>query len=175
MKNQALITFIEELSKIWGPLSSDLTKNAKGLLTDLVNNGKNEDWVTVLLENKEPHTIVHESKEHGFILQAHVEQKGDISPPHDHGNGWVIYATMQGQVEMGIFHRVIQPDGNLKVIQKDQYIQSPGQCDVYLQGDIHDTKSLEDNTLMLRLTSCDFMVEFEEGRLIRYLENNEKW
>lgn len=175
MKNQSLNTFVEELSKIWGPLSSELTKKAKVLLTELVTNGTEEDWVKDLLSKKEPDSVVYKSKEHGFILQAHVEQKGDVSPPHDHGNGWVIYATMQGQVEMGIFHRVIQPDGNLKVIQKNQYIQSPGQCDVYLQGDIHDTKALEDDTLMLRLTSCDFMVEFEEGRLIRYMENSEKW
>lgn len=175
MKNQSLNTFIEELSKVWGPVNSELTKKAKALLAELVTKGTKEDWVKDLLNKKEPATVVYQSEKHGFILQAHIEQKGDVSPPHDHGNGWVIYATVQGQVEMGIFHRVIQPDGNLKVIQKDQYIQTPGQCDVYLQGDIHDTKSLEDNTLMLRLTSCDFMTEFAEGRLIRYIENSEKW
>lgn len=175
MQNQSLKNFIEELSKIWGPLNSDLTKGAKKLLTELVINSVKENWVNELLKNKEPEAIVYKDDKHGFILQAHVEQKGDVSPPHDHGNGWVIYATLQGQVEMGIFHRVIQPDGNLKVIQKEQYVQTPGQCNVYLQGDIHDTKALEDNTLMLRLTSCDFMKEFKEGRLIRYLDNSERW
>ena len=175
MKNQALENFIIELSKVWGPLDSQLTKNSKYLLEELTINCKNEDWINELLKNKEPVTEVFKSQEHGFILQAHVEQKGDISPPHDHGNGWVLYSTVKGQVEMRIFHRILQPDGTLKVIQKDSYIQIPGQCSVYLEGDIHDTTAHEDDTLMLRLTSCDFNKEFEQGRLIRYLTNSEKW
>lgn len=175
MKNQALENFITELSEIWEPLSSKLTKNSKRLLEELTSSCINEDWVQELLENKEPVTEIFKSQAHGFILQAHVEQKGDVSPPHDHGNGWVLYATVKGQVEMGIFHRVCQPDGLLKVVQKDSYIQNPGQCNIYLEGDIHDTTTHEDNTLMLRLTSCDFNKEFEQGRLIRYLTNSEKW
>ncbi|MDW7548744.1 hypothetical protein [Pseudoalteromonas peptidolytica] len=175
MKNQSLNTFIEELSKVWGPVNSELTKKAKALLTELITKGTEEDWVKDLLSKKEPNTNVYQSEEHGFILQAHVEQKGDVSVPHDHGNGWVLYATMKGRVEMGIYHKVIQPDGTLKVIQKDLYTQKPGQCNIYLQGDIHDTKTVEDDTIMLRLTSCDFSKEVEEGRLIRFMENSERW
>lgn len=175
MKNQALNHFINEISQAWGPVNAELTKTAKRLLEELIVKGKNEDWVLELLENKSPDAQVYRNEEHGFILQAHVEQDGEMSPPHDHGNGWVIYATVQGQVEMGIYHKVIRPDGSMVVVQKDKYVQQPGQCHVYLEGDIHDTKTVADNTLMLRLTSCDFHQEFAEGRLVRFLENAEKW
>ncbi|MBU2970771.1 hypothetical protein KO527_15575 [Pseudoalteromonas sp. C2R02] len=175
MNNSALNQFIAEVSQIWGPLTSDLTKESKRLLEILAKACINESWVKTLLDKNEAESEIFRSKEHGFILQAHIEHKGDRSPPHDHGNGWVLYATVQGQVEMGIFHKIVQPDGTLKVIQKDKYIQQAGQCNVYLEGDIHDTTTHQNNTLMLRLTSCDFHQEFNEGRLIRYLSNSEKW
>lgn len=175
MKNRALHQFIEQVSAIWGPLNSALTKHCKHLLETLIKDGKNEDWVKQLLLDKAPVSELYRSEEHGFLLQAHVENAGEYSPPHDHGNGWVLYATVQGEVEMGIFHPVLTPQGQLNLVQKDKYVQRSGQCNVYLQGDIHDTKSLQDNTLMLRLTSCDFYQEFKQGRLIRYINNSEKW
>ncbi|MDK2596041.1 hypothetical protein [Pseudoalteromonas obscura] len=175
MKNQSLPIFIDALSKIWGPLTADLTKHSKQLLETLAANCRDEEWVHTLLVNKAPSTIVFHSEKHGFILQAHVEQQGDYSVPHDHGNGWVLYATVTGAVEMGVFHQVVQPDGTLTAVQKDKYQQRPGQCHVYLPGDIHDTTALQNGTLMLRLTSCDFEKEFSEGRLIRYIHNCDRW
>jgi predicted metal-dependent enzyme (double-stranded beta helix superfamily) len=175
MSNNALNKFTTELSSVWGPLSSSLTLKSKQLLTELTQNCLEEPWMQALITNKKPYHEVYRNEEHGFILMGHVEQKGDISPPHDHGNGWVLYSTVQGQVEMGIFHKVIKSDGQLSVIQKDSYMLEPGQCSIYLPGDIHDTTSLEDNTVMLRLTSCDFFKEVEEGRLVRFTNNDEKW
>jgi hypothetical protein len=77
--------------------------------------------------------------------------------------------------KMACSMKIFQSDSNLKVIQKDRYIQEAGQCNVYLEGDIHDTTIHEDNTLMFRLTSCEFHKELSEGRLIRYLNNSDKW
>lgn len=175
MKNEALHYFIKQVSKLWGPLSGELTKGCKQALARLIAEGKNEDWVKQLLLNKQAVAEVFRSDEHGFILQAHVESAGEYSPPHDHGNGWVIYGTVTGEVKMGIYHPVLTSTGTLKAVQKDLYVQTPGQCNVYLPGDIHDTETTEDATLMLRLTSCDFYQEFQAGRLIRYLDNSEKW
>lgn len=175
MKNSALNTFTTELSKIWGPITSPLTYQSKKLLEELTATCINEDWVQELLESKSPAKEIFRSEEHGFILMGHVEQKDDISPPHDHGSGWVLYSTVQGEVEMGIFHQIVTQEGQLNLVQKDTYSLKPGQCSVYLPGDIHDTTSLEDNTLMLRLTSCDFGQEIEQGRLVRYKSNFEKW
>jgi hypothetical protein len=64
MKNQALENFIIELSKVWGPLDSQLTKNSKYLLEELTINCKNEDWINELLKNRsfqKPRTWLHTS------------------------------------------------------------------------------------------------------------------
>lgn len=175
MRNASLERFISELTKIWGPLSSSLTIKSKRLLEELTTNCIDEDWVQDLLQNKLPEKEIYRSEEHGFILMGHVEKKGDISPPHDHGSGWVLYSTVMGSVEMGIFHRVFWQDGGLSIVQKDAYTLKAGQCSVYLPGDIHDTTTHENDTLMLRLTSCDFHQELREGRLVRYIHNCEKW
>ena len=174
MKNPALEKFKTELNRIWGPATSGLTKEAKRLLEELIVKCKDEDWVKDLLKEGLPYKEVYRSSEHGFILMAHIEQKGDVSLPHDHGDGWVIYATVSGQVDMGIFGKVVRNDGSFEIVQQDEYAQKDGQCSVYLPGDIHDTTTQIDNTLMLRLTSCDFFQELQEGRLSRY-ENVEKW
>lgn len=175
MKNDALNTFTTALEQIWGPLTSSLTHRSKQLLEQLTKDCINEEWIKALIANKDSVKEIYRSKAHGFVLMGHVEQKGDISPPHDHGNGWVLYSTVEGAVEMGIFNKIITADGQLNLIQKDQYELKPGECSVYLPGDIHDTTSLQDNTIMLRLTSCDFMEELSQGRLIRYMNSFEKW
>lgn len=175
MEKNALHHFIEELSKIWNPINSDLTKKSKQLLEELTQNCIGESWMNDLIENQYPAKEIYKSKEHGFILMGHVENEGVMSPPHDHGNGWVLYATVSGNVQMGIYHPIISQNGILNLVQKDSYVLSPGQCSIYLPGDIHDTKSLEDTTVMLRLTSCDFHKEFDEGRLIRYTNEVSKW
>lgn len=175
MNNTALNTFVTELSQVWGPLTSELTKQSKQLLETLAINCKDEDWLNDLAKNKYPAKEIYRSKEHGFILMGHVEDEGEQSPPHDHGNGWVLYSTVTGNVEMGIFHKVISTDGNLNLVQKDAYDLKPGECSVYLPGDIHDTTSKVNGTVMLRLTSCDFSKEVEEGRLVKYQGNVKKW
>lgn len=175
MNTTALNAFTAQLEQIWGPLTSSLVSQSKELLEVLTQNCKNEDWLQDLIDNQYPAKEIYRSEKHGFVLMGHVEQRGDISPPHDHGNGWVLYSTVEGVVDMGIFHKVINPEGQLNLVQKDAYSLNPGQCSAYLPGDIHDTTSLEDNTIMLRLTSCDFMQELEEGRLVRFMNNYEKW
>ena len=175
MKQESLNHFIEELSKIWGPVNSDLTKKSNQLMLELTQNCIGESWVDDLLKEQLPFKEIYRSEEHGFILMGHIENKGDISPPHDHGSGWVIYSVVQGQSKMGLFNRLFNPDGTINLVQKDSFIQETGQSSVYLPEDIHDTHTLEDNTLMLRLTSCDFFQEIKEGRLVRYSNDYKKW
>lgn len=175
MKQASLNQFIKELSDIWGPLDSDLTKKSKQLLELLATNCLEEDWVKELIQKQLPAKELYRSEAHGFVLMGHIEQKGDSSPPHDHGSGWVIYSTIIGQSEMGIFGRVFHQNGTMSLVQKDSYILEEGQCTVYLPGDIHSTHALQDNTLTLRLTSCDFSQEFKQGRLIRYPNTTRKW
>ena len=42
---------------------------------------------------------------------------------------------------------------------------------MYLPGDIHDTRRVSSDVLMLRFTSCDLKVEDREGRMTRYAPN----
>lgn len=168
MISKSLIDFKEAVSSIWGPLNSELTFKCKLLMKDLINNCKDEDWVKVLIDQKDPNKELLRSEDHGFILMSHLETVGDISPPHDHGKGWVIYATLTGRVEMGHFNLIQTLDNRELLVQKDQFVLEAGECNVYLPGDIHDTRSIVADTLMLRLTSCDFNKEVEEGRLKRY-------
>ncbi|CAL2104178.1 conserved protein of unknown function [Tenacibaculum sp. 190130A14a] len=175
MKQTKLDHCIEGISNIWGPLNSNLVKQSKELIENLIKNSATEDWVDDMLKNQLSFKEIYRSKEHGFVLMGHLEQEGDISPPHDHGAGWVIYAVLQGSSKMGLFNRVFFPDGTMDVVQKEATILKAGECRVYLPGDIHNTQTLKDNTVMLRLTSCDFFKEVEEGRLIRYLDNVTTW
>lgn len=175
MKRKALDHFIEELSNIWGPLTSELTLQSKVLLEELMKASKQETWMEELKEQKLPFKEIYRSDKHGFVLMGHVEKRGDQSPPHDHGSGWVIYGTVEGQSKMGLYNRVFYPDGSMQVVQKDAYVLKAGECSVYLPGDIHDTFTLEENTVMLRLTSCDFLQELNEGRLVRYANTATHW
>lgn len=89
MNQGALNTFTQELSKVWGPLSSSLTFQAKSLTQDLIRNCEGEDWVSDLLKNKEPEKEVSRSEEHGFLLLGHVEQKEDMNRPGISGDSLV--------------------------------------------------------------------------------------
>ena len=175
MNNQHLDKFVTSLSNVWGEPSSALTLKSKTLLETLTKYCQQDDWFQQLLLEPSPAQEIYRDNKHGFILMAHVEHKGELSPPHDHGDGWVLYATVSGQVNMGIYHKLTHADGSVSIVQKDAYPLRHGQCSVYLPGDIHDTHTVEDNTVMLRLTSCDFNKEFEQGRLTRYTQNVEKW
>jgi len=45
----------------------------------------------------------------------------------------------------------------------------PGDCRVFLPGDIHDTLCVSENFIQYRLTSSDFKEEIKSGRMTRYL------
>ena len=175
MTKSALDDFIQNLSAEWGPLTSRLTLRAKELIDSLTRECRDEQWVKDLVRDKAPEREVYRSEEHGFILMGHFENAGEFSPPHDHGAGWVIYSTVVGQTKMGIYHHVIGQTGQHHLVQKDSYMLLERESAVYLPGDIHDTEALVDGTVTLRLTSCDFNREVEEGRLIRFLGEVEKW
>jgi hypothetical protein len=176
VSDTSLEKFTNALEACWGPVTSALTLTSKQLLEELAQTCQQDCWYAELVASKSPDKEIYRSDKHGFILMGHVENMGDISPPHDHGAGWVLYSTVTGQVDMGIYHKVIRQNGKLSIVQKDAYALKAGQCSVYLAGDIHDTHTVKNNTVMLRLTSCDFHQEVNEGRLVRFTKDNvEKW
>ena len=113
---------------------------------------------------------------HGFVLLAHTEQAGLYRPPHDHGRGWVIYAMQQGESEMGTYARIENPDGSVKLVKRGATLVRPGQLQVYLPGDIHDTRCVSGPALLFRFTERDLKKEDqEEHRVTRYVERDGVW
>ena len=172
MKTNSLETFIQEIQKVWGPLATETVENSRRLMEALVKSSPGEEWSADLLgrASQELNEELYRDATHGFMLMAHSENEGRYRIPHNHGSGWVIYAVLGGEVEMRTYNPMVTPKGQMQVVRKDSYRMKAGDCKVYLPGDIHDTRCISKNVVMLRLTSCDLKVEDREGRLIRYVE-----
>lgn len=113
---------------------------------------------------------------HGFVLLAHTEQAGLYRPPHDHGRGWVIYAVQRGEIEMATYARIQEPDGSFRLVQRNATRVRPGQTQVYLPGDIHDTRCMAGPALLFRFTERDLKKEDKvEHRVTRYAERDGRW
>lgn len=153
MKKHSIETFIETVRAAWGPLTSETVASCQRALEALARSDLD------LNEDRE----LHRDPDHGFLLLAHTEQQGQYRAPHDHGRGWVIYAVVRGEMEMGSYARI----GD-ELVRRDVTRMRAGDCRVYLPGDIHDTRCISTDVLMLRLTSCDLKIEDREGRLSRF-------
>ncbi len=106
---------------------------------------------------------LYRDEKEGFILLAYAEKKGTYRDPHNHGNGWVVYAVIEGEIEMGNFINI-----NSRLIIKDDEILKAGECRLYFPGDIHETRCLSETVIILRLTSCDLKEEDRLGRMKRF-------
>lgn len=168
MKQDSLAKFIERLQKVWAPLDSELAEKAQKLMEELVKASTSEPWLQELQNEFEGSRELYHDPDHGFILLAHTEKKDLYRAPHDHGNGWVIYAVQSGEMEMGTYVRIPGKDEEFKIVRREKYRVMPGESRVYLPGDIHDTKCISDSVLMFRLTSIDLKDEVRLGRMHRY-------
>lgn len=175
MPGNSLSTFTDRLHSIWGPLSFDLAANCREQLTELLATPGSEEWLSTLHEDAPPHRELYRDPTHDFILLAHAEPKAQYRPPHDHGGGWVIYGVQRGEIEMNLYDRIEGPIEQTKLVKRETCIVGPGQCKVFLPGDIHETRVLSGPVLLFRLTSCDFIKEEKEGRLKRYVQRDGLW
>ncbi|MGE0762979.1 MAG: hypothetical protein AB7N80_06855 [Bdellovibrionales bacterium] len=170
MEKDSLTKFIEGLRQAWGPLDSKLVMKAKALMEELVRTPISESWLAALQGDLDESRELYRDPEHGFIILAHAEHEGLYRNPHDHGDGWVIYAVQRGQMEMGTFGRIESKLGEVSIVRRETYRVEPGQSRIFLPGDIHDTRCVSSSVLMLRLTSCDLRKELEAKRMNRYAE-----
>lgn len=104
----------------------------------------------------------------GFVLLAYSENQDTYRKPHNHGNAWVIYALVSGEVEMGTYVNAVRADGSDRLIPKDREKLKTGDTRIYFSGEIHDTLCLSKNAVILRLTSLDLGEEEQSGRMKRY-------
>ncbi len=172
--DNALRNFVTRIRTAWGPLSTTLVAECRAGLEELLRTATTEPWMAAIRRDRPNFMELHRDPDHGFALFAYVEREGTYREPHDHGLGWVVYGVCDGEVEMGTFGRVMSPDGRVQLVKRETYPVRPGDCRVYLPGDIHDTRCATE-ALKFRLTSCDFAREAKEGRMTRYVEDEGMW
>lgn len=167
---------VEGVGAIWGPLSSELVAGCKQQLEALLQTPNTEQWLATLHLQQLAQQELHRDPANGFVLLAHTEPEALYRPPHDHGRGWVIYAIQQGEIEMGTYARIEDADGRVKLVKRGSTVLRPGQAQVYLPGDIHDTRCVSGPALLFRFTERDLKIEDKQARtLTRYVWRDDVW
>lgn len=176
MAESSLDVFIEEVRPAWGPLTSELVANCRARIEELLKAPATETWLVALQRDLPESKELYRDPAHGFVLSAHAELLGRYRPPHDHGRGWVVYAVQQGEMEIGTYLRLQDPDGGVRLVQREAYRVRPGEARVYLPGDIHDTRCTAGPVLYYRFTDRDLKKEENEGHPVtRYVEQAGGW
>ncbi len=167
---------IDGIRSVWGPLSTELVAGCCQHLRRLLQSPVTEEWLAALHREAPAYQELYRDPEQGFILLAHTEPAGLYRPPHDHGRGWVIYALQQGEIEMGTYARIENADGSVQLVKRGSTLVRAGDVQVYLPGDIHDTRCISGPALLFRFTDRDLKREdSEEHRVTRYVERNGNW
>lgn len=175
MADNALDSFIRRTRSGWGPLSSELAARSRAQLEELVKAPATEPWLAALYAELPASRELYRDPSHGFLLLAHTEQTGLYRPPHDHGRSWVIYALARGEIAMSTYARVETADG-VRLVKRDETPLRAGQAQLFLPGDIHDTRCVDGPALLFRFTERDLkQEELVAGRLTRYVERGGVW
>lgn len=176
MTKNSLEKFAQALRADWGPLSTEVVAAARHHIEDLLQAPATEGWLQELRREVAPSQELVRDPAHGFVLLAHTEPAGLYRPPHDHGRSWVIYAVLQGESEMGTYGRVEEADGSVRLVKRNSTLVQPGQVQVYLPGDIHDTRCVSGPAILYRFTERDLKKEDkEEHRITRYIARGDSW
>lgn len=176
MIRNTLDASMQGMRSLWGPLSSEVVVGAREHLQRLVAASVTEDWLARLHRDEPASEELYRDPDHGFVLLAHTEQPGLYRPPHDHGRSWVIYAIQRGDIEMGTYARLQDPDGSVRLVKRGSTRVRAGDVQVYLPGDIHDTRCVSGPALLFRFTERDLKKEDkEEHRLTRYVARDGTW
>jgi hypothetical protein len=176
MTTNALDTFIAGVRAAWGPLTSERVAECRRQFELLLRASPLEDWLLALHRDKPASRELYRDPDHGFVLLAHTEHAPLYRAPHDHGRGWVMYGVQSGEMEMCTYARVLDPDDQVRLVQRDSTTVHPGQVQVYLPSDIHDTQCLTASALQFRFTDRDLKVEDKVAhRLTRYVQRNGFW
>jgi hypothetical protein len=176
MTQNTLESTMANIGAIWGPLSTELVEAARSHIEALAKASPEEPWLAELYRDQPASRELYRDPKHGFVLLAHFEKAALYRPPHDHGRSWVIYAVQQGESEMGTYGRVEGPDGRIRLVKRNATLVKPGQAQVYLPGDIHDTLCVAGPALLFRFTERDLKTEDAvEKKVARYMQREGFW
>lgn len=176
MARNSLEAFAHALGEDWGPLSTDVVAAASAHLKRLLQAPSTESWLEALHRNAPASDELYRDPRHGFVLLAHTEPAGLYRPPHDHGRSWVVYGVQLGVSEMTTYARVTDANGTTRLVKRGSTLVHPGELQVYLPGDIHDTRCVMGPALLYRFTERDLKKEdAQEHRITRYVERDGGW
>lgn len=159
---------VSELQSSWKNLSIESIDKIKLAIKTLATDPAFQNQLQLKSQELARGLELYRDQTSGFVLLAYSEVNGKYRAPHDHGNAWVVYAVATGQVEMGNYFKSILPNGHLKLVLKNRENLESGDIRIYYPGEIHDTRSLSDNAVIIRLTSLDLREEERAGRMNRY-------
>lgn len=176
MTDTALDRFVSDIRAAWGPLTSEMAARCAKALKRLASTATTEPWLAALLARAAATEELHRDAEQGFVLLAHTEPEGMYRPPHDHGHSWGIYAVVSGEIDMATFARIEDADGQVRLVQRDETRLGPGDIQLFLPGDIHDTRCVTGPALELRFTERDLKTEdVIHRRMTRYALRDGVW
>ena len=90
----------------------------------------------------------------GFHITCGAQKPNQANAPHDHGAGWVVYGTYEGAIEQTRWgwdysNGVLVPH----LVQKESFVQHPGDVAYFLPGEIHDTRNVAERSVVVRVES----------------------
>ncbi|MEQ8742661.1 hypothetical protein [Parasphingorhabdus sp.] len=172
MTETALDLFVARVRDSWGTLSCELIANCSTHLAELLRAPATDQWRADLIHELPESRELYRDPVHGFVLLAHTETKNRYRVPHDHGSSWVIYGVLQGEMEMSTYSRLDDAECGVRLIKRGSTLVRPGEVQVYLPGDIHDTRCVSAPAIQFRFTSRDLR---QETTMIRYAERGGVW
>lgn len=175
MAKNALETFVENVRADWGPLSTEVVAACTHHMKVLLQADILEPWLAGLHREQPLARELYRDPDHGFVLMAHIEPAELYRPPHDHGRSWVIYGVQQGESEMRTYGRV-EAAAQPRLVKRNATSVEAGHVQVYLPGDIHDTRCSRGPALLFRFTERDLKIEDKvEGKVTRYVDSDGVW
>lgn len=170
MTHDALELFIHRTQAAWGPLTSELAAGARDRLEELARSDASQRWIAALHDEAPEKRELARDEQRGFVLLAHTEPAGLYRPPHDHGRGWVVYALQRGEIAMSTYAK-IESDAGIELVKRDERVLRAGEAQLFLPGDIHDTRCLAGPALLFRFSSVDLGRE----KVTRFVDRNGRW
>ena len=172
MTGTALDLFAGRVRDNWGPLTTELISNCSAHLAELLQAPQAEAWLANLCHERPESRELYRDPVHGFVLLAHTEAEERYRVPHDHGESWVIYGVLHGEMEMGTYARVEEKGEGTRLVKRGSTRVRPGDVQVYLPGDIHDTRCVSGPAIQFRFTARDLRLE---TNMVRYADAGGVW
>lgn len=157
-----------ELQKLWVDLCMESVQKIQLVMKGLAENAEVCTGLRLITRTQQEGYEIFRDRRQGFILLAYSEKNGVYRIPHNHGEAWVVYAMVSGAVEMGNYFNAVRGDVSNHLVLKNREKLIAGDTRIYLPGEIHDTRCVSEEAVILRLTSLDLRAEESAGRMRRF-------